>query len=218
VSDEPVSLDFNDVGLPSRAEAAADGVTRAELVALFKQLEAASALCKNPARGQQGAAIAALGAVATFISGQGYDLAGEISRPLVLLLQELKNAGAAAPGGILPPVTRGQAVEAARRRSVNQLKAAAAYTARSLVESGSGLKRACNEVAAVLIAHRFPAADYFKADGTANPTAENEPGKLFRQYMEARPTYSMPQREAHNTMGWLRDQLESGAYFRPPTT
>jgi hypothetical protein len=153
---------------PTPAREAAAAITPEDLVAFFAALEAANKLWDDPIAGERGAAVAALAAVTHFVSGLP-----EFYRPLAILAHELQNAPAPAPGNILPPSTRGQTLEASRRQTVNEIKAAAAYVTRQLAGTkGRSLKAARLDVATILVAYRFPLADYYNNNGAPKSKAQ----------------------------------------------
>lgn len=229
---KPYSFDFSGDGVPLTARAA-DTVTLEDVRRLFEQLHAANALWTDPTRGPRGATLASLEAVLTFLHSNGENVGGSFSRPLDLLLTELRTAPAADPGNILPPWERGQTTERNRRKVVNYLKAAAAYAADRLNARGVKLEAACADVATVLLAHRFPVTEKQRQDGklagyiercrARYARGEDEAAKFFQSFHTSPPvalTHFDPR--AHTDVAtsdtellqWLARELAHGGYVR----
>src|SRR6476660_2302575 len=95
------NFDFNDEDLS--AVHAAQAVSDEDMARLFEGLRAANAQWNSPSRGPQSAAIEALNAVAQFLGANALNVGGKFSRPIDLLLTELRAAPAPDKRNILPP-------------------------------------------------------------------------------------------------------------------
>lgn len=169
MSDEPISLDFNNVDTSSAAQHAAQKISSETVSALFERLEAANALWPVEPHGERRAALAALEAVVAFTSGEN-DYAGNFSRPLQLLRLELANAGKPLKGNILPPEGDKQTYKRNRAQAVQYLQAASAFAAQQFAANAkTTLAPAYRRVAEVLRDHRFPPTEFSGGEVRGSP-------------------------------------------------
>ena len=150
---EGAAFNFNLSGRFAFAEAAAEEVTREQLIALFEKLNAADEQFPENA---SASVIAASRAVADFLCAQPQNRNGYYSRPFELLVAELRGRTPANKRRIFPAYGSGSGGVNASLRD-HYIKAAAAFAVEFLhMRTGLPAKAAENEIAEALTAHGFP--------------------------------------------------------------
>jgi hypothetical protein len=208
-------FDFNTVE-PPIASLAADTVTDADILKLFEQLHAANRAFHHTPRP---ATLASLEAISEFLAQTGLNKRGAFSRPLDLLITELRMAADPLPGNILPGWDSKQKPQAARRRAVNYIKAATTYAARSLHVHDGKLLSACDDVCDVLSAHGFSLGSARKPGEQAwtikrwcetYSRNDNESSRFFQQFLANPPMPADASRA--RILHWLAQELEHLGY------
>lgn len=150
-TERPDFFDFSRHPKPTH-ELAAQAVTREQLSCLFEQLDRADEMFADDNRQ---AVLAAVGAVVSFLTSTPHGDTGRFSRPLELLIAELRDRKSLAKDRIVPPSGSG-AGGIFSGRNKHYVKAAAAYAVEFMnAETAASIPEASKVIADVLAESSF---------------------------------------------------------------